>query len=184
MKFPFLFKPTETTTSAAPAWPWPACVNNPKTLSFRAGPSSGHNIYKTMNSAYLHDKNAAETPDSFFSICDSFSHRHEESFSCASEICSETAVIRGLRSDRLFSRRAGRSEIIRRLPVQGKRGNHGDGLEGSVHRFQGFHGGNGGGPWLEGLGMFGGALNVLPQSQWEASSCYRFFERYFIYFRH
>ncbi|KAL0410169.1 UNVERIFIED_CONTAM: Transcription repressor OFP13 [Sesamum latifolium] len=117
MKFPFLFKPSETTTttSAAPAWPWPACVNNPKTLSFRAATTNGNNIYKTMNSAYLHDKNAAEfaeTPDSFFSICDTSSHRHEESFSCASEICSETAVIRGLRSDRLFFEPGETSSIL------------------------------------------------------------------------
>ncbi|KAL2250824.1 transcription repressor OFP13-like [Sesamum indicum] len=118
MKFPFLFKPTETTTFAAPAWPWPACVNNPKTLSFRAGPAAttnANNIYKTMNSAYLHDKSTAEfaeTPDSFFSICDSFSHRHEESFSCASETCSETAVIRGLRSDRLFFEPGETSSIL------------------------------------------------------------------------
>ncbi|KAK4419438.1 Transcription repressor OFP13 [Sesamum alatum] len=115
MKFPFLFKPTETTTSAAPAWPWPACVNNPKTLSFRAATTTNNgnnNIYKTMNSAYVHDKNAAETPDSFFSICDSFAHRHEESFSCASEICSETAVIRGMRSDRLFFEPGETSSIL------------------------------------------------------------------------
>ncbi|KAK6147274.1 hypothetical protein DH2020_018186 [Rehmannia glutinosa] len=107
MKFPFLFKSTETTTSAAAsAWPWPACVNNPKTLSFRANTNS--NIYKTMNSAYLDDKNSTDefaesTPDSFFSIRDS----NEESFSRGSEIFEqlnndETAVVRGLRSDRLF----------------------------------------------------------------------------------
>ncbi|KAK6131585.1 hypothetical protein DH2020_034599 [Rehmannia glutinosa] len=106
MKFPFLFKSAETTAAAASAWPWPACVNNPKTLSFRANTTG--NIYKTMNSAYLDDKNttdeyAESTPDSFFSIRDS----NEESFSRGSEILEfpnndETAVVRGLRSDRLF----------------------------------------------------------------------------------
>lgn len=118
-KFPFLFKPTETTTSAAPAWPWPACVNNPKTLSFRAAAATTNgNIYKTMNSAYLHDKSTSEfadTPDSFFSISDSFEHRHEESFSCASEICNETAVIRGLRSDRLFFEPGETSSILEEM---------------------------------------------------------------------
>ncbi|KAL8517701.1 hypothetical protein ACS0TY_015798 [Phlomoides rotata] len=99
MKFPFLFKATEpatTTTSAAAPWPWPACVNNPRTLSFRVN-SNTNNMYKTMNSAYLDDKNTA---DSFFSFRDS---------EIASESCEEketkndeSAVIRGMRSDRLF----------------------------------------------------------------------------------
>ncbi|XP_057778012.1 transcription repressor OFP15-like [Salvia miltiorrhiza] len=101
-KFPFLFKATDSpTTSAASPWPWPACVNSPKTLSFRANANS--NIYKTINSAYLDDEKATaeftETPDSFFSI------RRDESFSsaAASQVFpDETAVIGGLRSDRLF----------------------------------------------------------------------------------
>ncbi|KAI3471771.1 hypothetical protein Pfo_028424 [Paulownia fortunei] len=121
MKFPFLSKPTET-TSAASAWPWPACVNNPKTLSFRANING--NIYKTMNSAYLDDKNTtefAETPDSFFSIRE---HHHEESFSCASEICEqpnndETAVVRGLRSDRLFFEPGETSSILEEAKAYG-----------------------------------------------------------------
>ncbi|XP_047977964.1 transcription repressor OFP13-like [Salvia hispanica] len=75
-KFPFLFKGT---TASAVASPWP-CANSPKTLSFRANADT--NLYKTINSAYL-DGNAF--PDSFFSI------RRDES-----------AVIGGLRSDRLF----------------------------------------------------------------------------------
>ncbi|KAG8374053.1 hypothetical protein BUALT_Bualt11G0090900 [Buddleja alternifolia] len=40
MQLPFLFKPTEATaaatTAAAASWPWPTCVDNPRTLSFRA----------------------------------------------------------------------------------------------------------------------------------------------------
>ncbi|KAL3628184.1 hypothetical protein CASFOL_027230 [Castilleja foliolosa] len=106
MKFPFLFKSTATTPSSAATspWPWPTCVNTPKTLSFRANPTD---IYKTLNSAFLDDddKNTAamssETPDSFFSI------RREDSFSSASLIpdppnADESAVVLGLRSDRLF----------------------------------------------------------------------------------
>ncbi|KAI3447418.1 hypothetical protein Pfo_004083 [Paulownia fortunei] len=124
MKFPFLFKPTEITitsnTSAASSWPWPSCVNNPKTVSFRA--NTNENIYKTMNSAYLEDKSTtefADTPDPFFSICNSFEQHHEESFSCESEICNpeqpnsvESAVIRGLRSDRLFFEPGKTSSIL------------------------------------------------------------------------
>ncbi|KAG6437205.1 hypothetical protein SASPL_102116 [Salvia splendens] len=79
-KFPFLFKGT---TASAVTSPWP-CSNSPKTLSFRANADT--NLYKTINSAYL-DDNA--TPDSFFSI------RRDE-------FPDESAVIGGLRSDRLF----------------------------------------------------------------------------------
>ncbi|GFP90008.1 transcription repressor ofp13 [Phtheirospermum japonicum] len=90
MKFPYLFKSSET-TAATSAWPWPTCVNSPKTLSFRANPTAT-NIYKTLNSAFLDDDEiSSETPDSFFSI------RREESFSS-----DESAVVLGLRSDRLF----------------------------------------------------------------------------------
>ncbi|KAL0316064.1 UNVERIFIED_CONTAM: Transcription repressor OFP13 [Sesamum radiatum] len=112
MKFPFLFKPT-TTTSAALSWPWPTCVSNPRTVSFRAG-STADDIYKTMNSAYLDDDKttdfAGSTADSFFSICSSFGR--EESFSFLSEN-DETAVItRGLRSDRLFFEPGATSSIL------------------------------------------------------------------------
>lgn len=108
MKFPFLFKANDsatTTSAAASPWPWPACVNSPKTLSFRANVNT--NIYKTMNSAYLDDKSTSEFADSLFTIRDnSLEHHHrgggEESFSSATGIRDETAVIRGLRSDRLF----------------------------------------------------------------------------------
>ncbi|PIN07496.1 hypothetical protein CDL12_19933 [Handroanthus impetiginosus] len=118
MKFPFLFKSTEVTPAAATAagWPWPACVNSPKTLSFSAATTG--NIYKTMNSAYLGDKTTvefAETPDSFFSIRNSFENHHEESFSSDSplELCTdESAVIRGLRSDRLFFEPGETSSIL------------------------------------------------------------------------
>lgn len=99
IKFPFLFKATDSAAAASP-WPWPACANSPKTLSFRANANT--NIYKTINSAYLDDKSAAEsagTPDSFFSIRDSPERRGGESLYSAYD---ETAVIGGLRSDRLF----------------------------------------------------------------------------------
>ncbi|KAH6762149.1 hypothetical protein C2S52_019582 [Perilla frutescens var. hirtella] len=120
MKFPSLFKATDSTTTttttsaAASPWPWPACVNNPKTLSFRANANT--NIYKTMNSAYLDDKATAEfaeTPDSFFSI-----RRGEESFSSASEIHEESAVIGGLRSDRLFFEPGETSSILEEAKAQ------------------------------------------------------------------
>lgn len=110
MKFPSLFKAADTTTTSAAAspWPWPACVNSPKTLSFRANANT--NIYKTMNSAYLDEKTTAEfaeTPDSFFSI-----RGGDESFSSASEVHEETAVIGGLRSDRLFFEPGETSSIL------------------------------------------------------------------------
>ncbi|KAG8376793.1 hypothetical protein BUALT_Bualt09G0100900 [Buddleja alternifolia] len=112
-KFPFLFKATETTTGAttsAAAWPWPTCVNNPKTLSFRATTTAG-NIYKTMNSAYLDDehKNTTTTTDSSFS-----EHHHNSSFSYVSEIngYDDSVVIGGLRSDRLFFEPGETSSIL------------------------------------------------------------------------
>ncbi|KAL8039821.1 hypothetical protein ABFX02_10G061100 [Erythranthe guttata] len=97
MKFPFLFRSTETpstsssatSAAAAAAWPWPACVNNPKTLSFRA---DGNNIFKTMNSAFLDDDAAVR--DYYFQD-DTFS-------SGGAPAAEETAVVGGLRSDRLF----------------------------------------------------------------------------------
>ncbi|CAA3002309.1 Hypothetical predicted protein [Olea europaea subsp. europaea] len=106
LKFPFLIKATETAAAADDAaatgstWPWPICVNNPKTLSFRA---KNNKTFKTTNSVYL-DKTIIEeildTPDSVFCISNSF----DESFSCAStnDEYSIEMVIRDLRSDRLF----------------------------------------------------------------------------------
>ncbi|CAA2970388.1 Hypothetical predicted protein [Olea europaea subsp. europaea] len=109
LKFPFLFKATETTATSS-SWPWPTCVNNPKTLSFRA---NNNEIFKTMNSACL-DKTAIEeildTPDSAFSI----SNSHDESFSIASrnDDSNIERVIRDLRSDRLFFKPAETSSIL------------------------------------------------------------------------
>lgn len=66
MKFPFVFKATET---------WTACVNNPRTLSFRVNPN---------------------TPDSIQ----------------RKQISDESAVIRGMRSDRLFFEPGETSSIL------------------------------------------------------------------------
>ncbi|CAI9783329.1 unnamed protein product [Fraxinus pennsylvanica] len=97
LRFPFLFKAAETTSITS--WPWPTCVNNPKTLSFR---SPNENIFKTMNSL---DKVAPEcndsTPDS--------SIEYDESILNASQAyvnihdSSIETMIQGLRTaDRLF----------------------------------------------------------------------------------
>ncbi|CAI9780245.1 unnamed protein product [Fraxinus pennsylvanica] len=113
LKFPFLFKTTETAavaTATSSSWPWPTCVNNPKTLSFRA---NNNEMFKTMNSAYL-DKMTIEeildTPDSAFSISDSF----DDSFSFASrnDESNIEMVIRDLRSDRLFFEPGETSSIL------------------------------------------------------------------------
>ncbi|KAL6575070.1 hypothetical protein OROMI_012355 [Orobanche minor] len=113
MKFPFLSKSSETTSAAVAAasvWPWPACANNPRTLSFRSNPNDA-NIYKTMNPAFLDDRNStaeifAGTPDPFPSIPD-------ESFPCATEpAADDSAVVRGLRSDRLFFEPGETSSIL------------------------------------------------------------------------
>lgn len=116
LKFPFLIKATETAAAADDAaatsytWPWPICVNNPKTLSFRA---NNNKTFKTTNSVYL-DKTIIEeildNPDSVFSISNSF----DESFSCASrnDEYSIEMVIRDLRSDRLFFEPGETSSIL------------------------------------------------------------------------
>ncbi|KAL2554225.1 Transcription repressor OFP13 [Forsythia ovata] len=116
LKFPFLFKASETTATATAesaansSWPWPTCVNNPKTLSFRA---KNNEIFKTMNSTYL-DKTTIDeflgTPDSVFSITNSF----DESFSYATENGEPgiETVIRDLRSDRLFFEPGETSSIL------------------------------------------------------------------------
>ncbi|KAL7137284.1 hypothetical protein ABFS83_10G081700 [Erythranthe nasuta] len=100
MKFPFLFRSTETTSTsaAAAAWPWPACVNNPKTLSFRAA-ADGNNIFKTMNSAFLDDDAAAH--DSCSSV-PGYSFQDDTFSGGGAPVAEETAVVGGLRSDRLF----------------------------------------------------------------------------------
>ncbi|CAI9766397.1 unnamed protein product [Fraxinus pennsylvanica] len=119
LKFPFLIKATETAAANSAAmsssWPWPTCVNNPKTLSFRA---NNNEIFKTMNSAYL-DKTTIEeildTPDSLFSVSNSF----DESFSRASrndEYIIEM-VIRDLRSDRLFFEPGETSSILEEAKI-------------------------------------------------------------------
>ncbi|CAA0837829.1 Transcription repressor OFP13 [Striga hermonthica] len=103
MKFPFLFKSPGT----AAAWPWPACTNDPKTLSFRTSPAAG-DVLKTMNSAFLDDRNASastlsETADSYFSIRrgDSPPGSLDAAVEHLPEI-DESAVFGGLRSERLF----------------------------------------------------------------------------------
>ncbi|KAF3441596.1 hypothetical protein FNV43_RR15511 [Rhamnella rubrinervis] len=102
MKLPFLSKST-TTERARSTWPWPSC-SQPRTLSFR----TGHDIIRTINSAYLDTTTTttlidyvAEPPESFFtnsSDCASFSTASEES---PGDPIVE-AVTRGLRSGRLF----------------------------------------------------------------------------------
>ncbi|XP_075498978.1 transcription repressor OFP15-like [Primulina tabacum] len=89
MKFPFLFKTADTAASASDtSWQWPACVSNPKTLSFRADPNE--DLYKPMNSAYLE----------FTEIIPDYS---EGSFFYEEANIDPSAVVRGLRSsDRLF----------------------------------------------------------------------------------
>ncbi|GER29030.1 ovate family protein 13 [Striga asiatica] len=103
MKFPFLFK----SPSTAAAWPWPACTNDPKTLSFRTSPAAG-DVLKTMNSAFLDDRNTSastlsETADSYFSIRrgESLPGSPDAAVEKLPEI-DESAVFGGLRSDRLF----------------------------------------------------------------------------------
>ncbi|CAA3001501.1 Hypothetical predicted protein [Olea europaea subsp. europaea] len=97
LRFPFLFKAAETTSTTS--WPWPTCVNNPKTLSFR---SPNENIFKTTNSL---DKFATECSDN---TQDSFSE-YDESLLNASQVfvnsheSSIKTMIQGLRTaDRLF----------------------------------------------------------------------------------
>ncbi|KAH7512225.1 hypothetical protein FEM48_Zijuj12G0067900 [Ziziphus jujuba var. spinosa] len=95
-----------SSSSASSTWPWPSCTQ-PRTLSFRAG----HDIFKTINSAYNLEPSPTTATD--FNIAteppaDSFS---TNSFECASfSTISEDpgpdpiveAVTRGLRSERLF----------------------------------------------------------------------------------
>ncbi|KAL7133619.1 hypothetical protein ABFS83_12G154000 [Erythranthe nasuta] len=89
MKFPFLSKTIEiktTATSATSPWLWPSCATSPRTLSFR-----------TMHSAYnLDDKNNEEFLGSFGN------HHREISNPAKPENIIESAVIRGLLSERLF----------------------------------------------------------------------------------
>lgn len=95
MKFPFLFKATEitaTTTTPSP-WLWPSCANNPRTLSFQA--SANDSIYKTINSVYLEDNHHQAFSDK--------SYKDGKTFSSPDQPENvESAVVRGLRSERLF----------------------------------------------------------------------------------
>ncbi|EYU38674.1 hypothetical protein MIMGU_mgv1a020229mg [Erythranthe guttata] len=100
MKFPFLSKTTEiktTATSATSPWLWPSCATSPRTQSFRTTTDNGGNIYKTMHSAYnLDDKNNKEFLGPFGN------HHREISNPAKPENIIESAVIRGLLSERLF----------------------------------------------------------------------------------
>ncbi|KAL3839338.1 hypothetical protein ACJIZ3_023929 [Penstemon smallii] len=97
--FPFLLKPTESTTTAAAAaaaassWPWPTCTNNPKTLSFRAATTTTTTNNNNENNYYKNE--SAEDPNSFFNI----NHQNEERESNAED---SSIILSGLRSDRLF----------------------------------------------------------------------------------
>ncbi|KAK6126435.1 hypothetical protein DH2020_039823 [Rehmannia glutinosa] len=87
MKFPFLFKsPETTTTSAAASWPWPSCATSPKTLSFRATTTPNDIIHNTEFDSFGH-----------------YNH-HKEIFSYKSETPNnvESAIVGGLKSKRLF----------------------------------------------------------------------------------
>ncbi|KAL2481708.1 Transcription repressor OFP13 [Abeliophyllum distichum] len=97
LRFPFLFKAAETTSTTS--WPWPTCANNPKTLSFR---SHNEDIFK--RTSYL-DKVATEcsdsTPDSFLEYDESLLNASQV-FVNSHESSIET-IIGGLTTaDRLF----------------------------------------------------------------------------------
>ncbi|CAI9760866.1 unnamed protein product [Fraxinus pennsylvanica] len=96
-RLPFLFKASETTSTTS--WPWPTCVSNLKTHSFR---SHDENILKTTN--YL-DQVTTECSDSTsdsFLECDESLLNASQVFVNGHESSIET-MIRGLRTaDRLF----------------------------------------------------------------------------------
>ncbi|XP_075516153.1 transcription repressor OFP13-like [Primulina tabacum] len=125
VKPPFLPKPKEHTTTAAAAspWLWPACVNHPKTLSFRSTTNNG-----IMNSAYLVDPNKTlefvDTPaDSFFSLTNSFERMNydpkETSFSFSSEMFNNLEIREGLKSKRLFFKPGETSSILEEAKPNG-----------------------------------------------------------------
>ncbi|XP_073147960.1 transcription repressor OFP15-like [Henckelia pumila] len=109
MKLPFPLKSTE---NAAP-WLWPTCVNNPRTLSFRSK-YSNESTYKITN----HD---STPPDSFLSAVASF---NSENLSNPNDIINEesaaTAVIQGLKSNRLFFEPGETSSILEEAAAKGK----------------------------------------------------------------
>nr|XP_010910463.1 transcription repressor OFP13-like [Elaeis guineensis] len=106
-------KPSPSSLSSSPgsSWAWPSC-KQPRTLSFRAaGDGDGNAVYKTVSSAHF---------DSSESCFTNLSAMESESFSTASEASGgETveAVIRGLRSDRLFFKPGSTSSILEEAVV-------------------------------------------------------------------
>ncbi|XP_062192550.1 transcription repressor OFP13-like [Phragmites australis] len=95
--------------SSSSVWQWPSC-GHPRTLSFRqqqVNGQDGHHrhmmkqAYKTMNSAYFPDSVDSCFSNSFASV-DSFSTASEASAPVDASEAEAEAVIRALRSDRLF----------------------------------------------------------------------------------
>ncbi|KAL1566120.1 transcription repressor OFP13-like [Salvia divinorum] len=98
MKFPFPFKSNEITVAGggggASSWSWPSCATSPRTLSFRAD-----NFYKTISPAY--DLDGAADP-----------HQHEAPN-------PESAVVSGLRSERLFFEPGATSSALAEAETEG-----------------------------------------------------------------
>ncbi|XP_017701755.2 transcription repressor OFP13 [Phoenix dactylifera] len=103
--------PSSMSSSPSSSWAWPSC-KQPRTLSFRAvGDGDGDAVHKTVRSAHF---------DSSESCFTTSSAMESESFSTVSEASGgETveAVIRGLRSDRLFFEPGSTSSILEEASV-------------------------------------------------------------------
>ncbi|XP_075500366.1 uncharacterized protein LOC142538953 [Primulina tabacum] len=119
MKLPFTLKPTVNAAAAASPWLWPTCVNNPRTHSFRS--NSDESSYKITNStSYLeeHDRNNIEfidTPDSFFSATAYFNSNISimgQQNPNGNDASAATAVVQGLKSNRLFFKPGETSSIL------------------------------------------------------------------------
>ncbi|XP_073042135.1 transcription repressor OFP13-like [Primulina eburnea] len=119
MKLPFTLKPTENAAAASP-WLWPTCVNNPRTHSFRS--NSNESSYKITNStSYFedHDRNNIEfidnVPDSFFSATAYFNSEISiigQQNPNGNDASAATAVVQGLKSNRLFFKPGETSSIL------------------------------------------------------------------------
>nr|GMD54522.1 transcription repressor OFP13 [Ipomoea batatas] len=140
MKLPSIFK---TKADQMNAWQWPSCAHA-KTLSFRADAGAGAGIFKTVNSVYLDPAavdDGVDTPESCFT------NTSESASFSTGESDDERIIVTGVRKSR------GRSA------VRGERGD-GDGFRRPVRGFQEIHGGNGGEPGDERLGIVAGASGL------------------------
>ncbi|KAL0370442.1 UNVERIFIED_CONTAM: hypothetical protein Sangu_0362300 [Sesamum angustifolium] len=142
-KIPSIFKSKEANRQSHWQWPLPSC-KHPKTLSFRATTTTSDDVFKTVNSVFLDTSidvlETLETPESW------------------REVVGEAVLRAG--GDELHPQGTRNKRQSSTAAVQGER-SASPGVGRPVFGLQEIDARDGGEPWIEGVGLLGGAAGVL-----------------------